>query len=106
MISFDEFKKIELRAGTVLTAKRVDGSEKLLCLEVDLGRETRQIIAGIGKTYAPETLIDRQIIIVANLEPRMLIGLESQGMLLAAHTEAGPALLTPDKSVPPGAEVK
>ena len=89
----------------VLEAERVEGSEKLLKLRVDLGSEQRQIIAGIGKTYAPENLIDREIVIVANLEPRTLMGLESQGMVLAASGEDGPVLLSPEKDVPPGALV-
>ncbi|RJQ36361.1 methionine--tRNA ligase subunit beta [Candidatus Parcubacteria bacterium] len=108
MIPFDDFKKIDLRAGTIREAERVEGSEKLLKLRVDLGAEIgeRQILAGIGKRYEPDTLIGRQIIIVANLEPRALMGLESQGMLLAADSGDGPALLVPDREVPPGASIR
>jgi methionyl-tRNA synthetase len=104
-INFDEFKKVELKVVRVLEAEKVEGSEKLLKLRVDLGSEQRQIIAGIGKAYAPENLIDREIVIVANLEPRTLMGLESQGMVLAASGEDGPVLLSPEKDVPPGALV-
>lgn len=105
MITFDDFKKVELKVATVKEAERVEGSEKLLKLQVDLGTETRQILAGVGKVYAPEDMVNRQIIIVANLEPRQMMGLESQGMLLAASDDAGPILLTPDKPASPGASV-
>lgn len=106
MVSFDEFKKVELRIATIHVAERVPDSEKLLKLQLDLGAEKRQIIAGIGKRYQPETLIGRQIVIVANLEPRTLMGIESQGMLLAANTDEGAVLLCPDGNVPPGSEIR
>jgi methionyl-tRNA synthetase len=103
MINYDQFKQVELKIVTILAAERVEGSDKLLKLSVDLGTEQCQIIAGIGKAYEPETLIGRQIAVVANLEPRSLMGLESQGMVLAAHGENGEAvLLSPDKLVPAG----
>jgi len=112
MISFDDFKRIELRVARVIAAERVPSSEKLLRLEVELGQdasgipEKRQIIAGIGKQYEPGKLVGSEIVIVANLEPRTLMGLESQGMLLAADCGNEPALLMPDREVPPGAGVK
>ena len=107
-ISYEEFRKSDLRVAEILSAERVGGSEKLLKLQVSLGDdETRQIIAGIGKKYSPEDLINKKIIIVANLEPRKLMGLESQGMLLAASTDTeGPILLIPDVNIDPGAEVR
>lgn len=106
MINYEKFKEIELRIVTVLSAERLEGSDKLLKLSVDLGTEQRQIIAGIGKAYEPATLIGQQITIIANLEPRILMGLESQGMILAAHGEAGEAvLLKPDQPVPPGSNI-
>src|SRR3990167_3266891 len=86
MILYEEFKKIELRVAKILVAEKIEGSDKLLRLRVSLGEEERQIIAGIGKAYVPENLIGREIVIVANLEARNLIGLESQGMLLAADS--------------------
>ncbi|MEK7649413.1 MAG: methionine--tRNA ligase subunit beta [Patescibacteria group bacterium] len=111
-ISYDDFAKTELRVGTIRAAERVEGSDKLIRLSVDTGEvdeasteRPRQIIAGIGKGYAPEDLISRQIVVVINLEPRKLMGLESQGMLLAAGADV-PVLLTPDREVPPGATVK
>ncbi|MDP2668463.1 MAG: methionine--tRNA ligase subunit beta [bacterium] len=106
MVSYDDFKKIDLRIGKILTAERIEGSDKLLKLEVDIGDEKRQIIGGIGKVYPPESLIGREIVIVANLEPRKLMGLESQGMLLAADDEGKPTLLAPYADVPPGSVIK
>src|SRR6185369_11931732 len=92
-ISIDDFTKVELRVAQVKVAERVKGADKLLRLEVDLGTETRQILAGIAEAYAPETLIGRKIVIVANLAPRKLRGLESNGMLLAASLEGGKPVL-------------
>ena len=105
MISYEEFQKLELRIAKVLEAERIEGSEKLLRLKIDLGEETRQLIAGIGRVYKPEDLIGREIVIVANLEPKTFMGFESQGMLLAVDAE-GPVLLCPDKEVPPGSKIR
>ena len=106
MISIDDFKKIELKVARVLEASRVEGSDKLLKLKVDIGDDQRQIIAGIGKSYQPEELVSREIIIAANLEPRSLMGLESQGMLLAANDENGPIILMPEKDTAPGTGIR
>lgn len=106
MINFDEFKKVELRVAKVIEAERVEGSEKLIKLQVDLGSEQKQIIAGIGKFYEPENLIGKEIAIVANLEPRKLMGLESHGMILCASDGNTLAFLTPEKFITPGAEIK
>lgn len=106
-INYEEFSKVKLRIVEILSAEKVEGSDKLLKLQVDMGSEKRQIIAGIGKAYEPENLIGKKIVIVANLEPRKLMGLESQGMLLAASTaEEGPILLIPDQNIAPGAEIR
>ncbi|MBI2647843.1 MAG: methionine--tRNA ligase subunit beta [Candidatus Wildermuthbacteria bacterium] len=105
MISLNDFKAIDLKVATIVEAECVEGSDKLVKLQIDLGQERRQILAGIGKHYGPEELVGRQIVIVANLEPRSLMGLESQGMLLAAD-DGGPVLLRPDRDVPPGSEVR
>lgn len=116
MIPFDDFAKVELRVAKVISAERVPNSEKLLKLIVDAGEANlpalptgqaggRQIVAGIGKAYAPESLIGREIVIVANLEPRLIMGLESQGMLLAASGDS-PVILIPGKEVPPGAKIR
>ena len=106
-IAIDDFAKVELRVAQVKVAERVKGADKLLRLEVDLGTETRQILAGIAEAYAPETLIGRKIVIVANLAPRKLRGLESNGMLLAASLEGGkPVLAGFLEDVPVGARLK
>ena len=106
MISFEEFQKIDLRVAKIIKAGKIEGSEKLLKLEIDLGGEKRQIIAGIGKVYNPENLVEKEIVIVANLEPRKLMGIESQGMLLAVDFNGRPILLVPEKDVPPGTAIK
>jgi len=92
-ISIDDFAKVELRVAQVKTAERVKGADKLLRLEVDLGTEVRQIVAGIAEAYEPESLIGRKVVIVANLAPRKLRGLESNGMIVAASPEGGKAVL-------------
>lgn len=92
---------MDLRIGKVLTAQPVEGSEKLLRLEVDFGEFKRQILAGIAKFYNPEDVIGKLLPFIVNLEPRTMIGLESQGMLIAANHD-GPVLLFPDKEVPEG----
>jgi len=106
MISFNEFQKIDLRVGKIVEAEKVEGTDKLLKLKVDLGAEKRQLVAGIAQFYQPEDLIGKEIVVVVNLEPRILKGIESQGMLLAADVEGRPILLRPDKEVPPGTKIR
>ncbi|MBI2023431.1 methionine--tRNA ligase subunit beta [Candidatus Giovannonibacteria bacterium] len=106
MITYDEFKKVELKVAKVISAERIEGSDKLLKLQVSLGEEQRQIIGGIGKIYSPEEIVGKNIVIIANLEPRILMGLESQGMLLAADDSGKPVLLTPMGDAPPGSSVR
>jgi len=104
-MTIDEFKNVDLRVGKILSAERVEGSEKLLKLQVDIG-EPRQIISGIAKAYAPDELVGKEIVLVANLEPRKIMGMESRGMLLAAHGEGGtPIILTVERSVSPGSKI-
>lgn len=106
-ITYDDFKKIDLRVAKILSAERVEGSDKLVKLRIDVGElGERQLVAGIGKAYEPEVLVGKQIIIVANLEPKKLMGLESNGMLLAASDEKGPVLLCPESEVFPGIGIK
>ena len=106
-ISIDDFAKIELRVGQVKVAEKVKGADKLLRLEVDLGTEVRQVVAGIAEAYAPETLIGRKVVIVANLAPRKLRGLESNGMIVAASAEGGkPVLCSFLEDVPVGTRLK
>ena len=115
MITIDDFKKIELKVGRVLSAEPIEGSEKLLKLQVDCGESDlpngRQVLSGIAKYYQPNDLVGRQIVVITNLEPRAMMGLESNGMVLAA---SGPAiaggeviaLLAPDKDLPAGSDVR
>ena len=107
-ITIDDFLKVELRVGTVLTAEKVEKADKLLRLTVDIGTEVRQIVAGIAKAYTPETLVGRKVVIVANLAPRKLRGIESQGMIVAASLgdEGQPALASFLEAVPNGARLK
>jgi methionyl-tRNA synthetase len=106
-ISIDDFTKVELRVAQVKVAERVKGADKLLRLEVDLGTEVRQLVAGIAEAYAPETLIGRKVVIVANLAPRKLRGLESNGMIVAASVDGGkPVLASFLEDVPVGARLK
>jgi methionine--tRNA ligase beta chain len=105
MISIDEFRKVELRVATIKSAEPHPNADKLMLLQVDLGEEQRQICAGIRNHYTPEELVGRQIIVVANLETAKLRGLESQGMLLAASDEGRVVILSPEKTVQPGAKV-
>lgn len=106
-ISIEEFAKIEFRVGRVLEAEALEGADKLLKLQVVIGSEKRQIVAGIRKNYDPLDLIGRQVVVVANLKPAMLRGTQSQGMLLAAvDSEGGAILLQPEKEAPEGAKVR
>ena len=105
-ITIDDFLKVQLKTAVVLSAERVPNSEKLIKLQVDLGTEKRQIVAGIGKKYEPDTLLGKRIVIVANLQPRKLMGLESQGMVLAAGDANVEGLITVLEDVAPGVKVK
>ncbi|OGY26321.1 MAG: methionine--tRNA ligase subunit beta [Candidatus Woykebacteria bacterium RBG_16_44_10] len=104
-ISFEEFKKLDLRIGRILTAEPIENSEKLLKLTVDVGDEKRQIIAGIAGVYRPTELIGKNFVVLTNLEPKKLMGLESQGMILCAESDGVPVCLTPLKEVTPGSKV-
>ena len=106
-ISIDDFAKIDLRVGQIRVAERVKGADKLLRLEVDIGTEVRQVVAGIAETYEPDSLIGRKVVIVANLAPRKLRGLESNGMIVAASPEGGkPVLCSFLEDVPMGTRLK
>ena len=104
-IAFDDFGKIELRTAIVLSAERVQGADKLLKLQIDLGDEKRQIVAGIAQYYTPEDMVGKTIIVVANLQPAKIRGVESNGMLLAAKKGDGLVLLSTDKDIEPGAKI-
>ena len=105
-IGIEDFMKIDFRVGKIIAAERVAKSEKLVKLQVDIGSETRQVVAGIGKSYTPEELMGKSIVIVANLKPAKLMGIESQGMLLAASSGDLLAVATFDRETKPGARVK
>jgi methionyl-tRNA synthetase len=106
-ISIDDFAKVELRVGMVKVAERVPKADKLLRLEIDIGTEVRQVLAGIAEAYAPEALVGRKVVIVANLAPRKMRGLESNGMIVAASLEGGkPVLAGFVEDVPVGARLK
>ncbi len=106
-VSFNDFKKLDLRVGTIESAEEIEGADMLWKLSIDLGDEKRTICAGVKQHYSPEELTGKQVPIIANLEPRMLKGIESQGMVLMA-VGAGdiPVLLTPEKDVPRGTIVR
>src|SRR3954464_12740086 len=107
-INYDDFAKLELRVATIVEAKVHPNADKLLELQVDLGTEKRQICAGIRAYYTPESLVGKQVVVVANLEPRPLRGEISQGMLLAATDPASGrvVIITPAEPVAPGSGVK
>ena len=105
-ISMEDFRKAVLRVGKVIAAERIPKSTKLLKLQVDIGAEQRQIVAGIGTKYTPEEMLGKRIVIVANLKPAKLMGVESQGMVLAAGDQEVTALLTTIEDVPLGSKIK
>ena len=105
-ISIDDFRKIELKVATVKSAEAHPNADKLMVLQIDLGGEQRQICAGIRNHYTAEELVGKQIVVVANLETAKLRGLESQGMLLAASDQGRVIIMTPEKPVEAGAQVK
>ena len=88
-IQFDDFAKIDLKVGTIVTAEKVEKADKLLKLSVDLGFETRTIVSGIALHFAPEDIVGKQVVVVANLAPRKMRGIESNGMILMAEDKAG-----------------
>lgn len=105
MITIEQFKEIDLRVATVVAAEPVPGTDKLLRLQIDLGEERRQLVAGIAQQYQPDDLVGRQIVVVVNLQPAVIRGIESQGMLLAAVWSEDLSLVTVDREAPNGARV-
>ena len=105
-IKFEEFLKFDIRIGTVVKAESVEGSEKLILASVELEKgNVRQLVAGIGKSYEPVELEGRQLVILANLEPRKIFGFWSEGMILAVGDESGPVILSPLTEVESGKAV-
>lgn len=106
VIDIQQFMTIDLRVGRVISAEPVQGSNKLILMKVDIGTEIRQVVAGIAKTYAPESLVNRNVVMVANLQPARLMGYESQGMVLAADVDGRPYLVEVPQDIPPGSRVR
>jgi len=106
MIEIEQFFQTQLQVATITAAEPIPNSNKLLKMSVDLGGETRVLVAGIAKEYASEELLGKQVIVVTNLQPAKLMGVESQGMVLAASVEGRPVLLHPGEAVPDGTFVK
>jgi len=106
MITFDDFKKLDIRIGKILAAEKVEGTNKLLKLEIDFGIEKRELVAGIAEIYEPEQVIGKEIPVLMNLEPRTIRGIVSQGMILAADVEGKPVLMHPDNDIPPGSIIR
>lgn len=106
-VSIDDFLKVELKVGTVLEVAPHPNADRLYCIKVDLGNgETRQLVAGLRQHYAPEGLAGKQVAVVANLQPAVIRGVESQGMILAADDGEKVAFLTPEKPVKSGAKIR
>ncbi|MEM7816880.1 MAG: methionine--tRNA ligase subunit beta [Candidatus Aenigmatarchaeota archaeon] len=106
-VSIEEFQKIDLRVGKIISAEKIENADKLLKLLVDLGNEKRTLIAGIAKSYKPEELINKKVVVLANLKPKVIRGIESKGMLLAAiDRNENPILLTVEKDIEVGAKIR
>jgi len=106
LITFDEFKRIEIKTAKILDVRDHPDADKLYIVDIDLGSEKRQIVAGIKKHYTPQELIGKDVAVIANLQPAIIRGVESNGMLLAASDAEMLSILTLDKSLPSGATIK
>ena len=106
MVTIDEFKKLELKVAEIKEVNDHPGADRLYVIKIDIGGSEKQIVAGIKPFYAKEALIGKQVIVVDNLEPALLRGVESQGMLLAAQDEQGICIISPERKAAPGSKVK
>ena len=106
MATIDDFRKLDLRVGVVRAAALHENAERLLVLQVEMGTETRQVVAGIRAAYQPEQLVGRRVVLVANLDPAVIRGVQSQGMILAAQDDQDLTLATFDRPVTSGSQVK
>ena len=104
-ITFNEFNRVDLRTAEILKAEKVAGADKLLKLEVDIGSEKRQMVAGIAQEYTPEELVGKKLIVVVNLKPAVIRGIESEGMILAGVVEGKPVIPFLSGNIPAGAKV-
>lgn len=102
-INIEDFARIQMRVGQIREAEKIEGSRKLIRLMVDIGTEIRQVVAGIAEVYNPESLLNRKVILVTNLKPVRLMGVESDGMIVAASVDGKPVLATFNEEVPNGA---
>ena len=105
-ISLEDFARVQMRVGQIVEAEKVAGSRKLMKLMVDIGTEVRQVVAGIAEAYDPASLINRKVVLVTNLKPAKLMGVESNGMIVAASVDGRPVLATFTEDVPNGARLK
>lgn len=105
LIGIEDFLKLDIRLAQIISAQRIEGSEKLIKLQVSLGEEERTLVAGIAQHYTPEELIGKKVLILANLKPRKLFGIESQGMILALSDGENLSLIVPDREVKVGSKV-
>lgn len=106
MITLDDFRKLELKVAKIKEVTEHPNADKLYVIIIDLGECTKQIVAGIRSSYSPEQLLGKEVVVVNNLEPAVLRGVESQAMLLATHDESGITIITPEKEVTVGSVVK
>jgi methionyl-tRNA synthetase len=106
LITFDEFKRIEIKTAKILDVRDHPDADRLYIVDVDLGSEKRQVVAGIKKHYTPQELIGKDVAVIVNLQPAMIRGVESNGMLLAASDSEMLSILTLDKSLPSGSTIK
>ena len=104
-ITFEEFKKVDLRIGKILEVEDHPNADKLYILTVDIGQEKRKMVAGIKKWYSKEELIGKEVVIVSNLEPKVIRGVESKGMILASLVDDTLGIITVDKELPPGSKI-
>jgi methionine--tRNA ligase beta chain len=105
-ISIEDFARVQMRVGQITEAEKIEGSRKLVKLRVDLGTEVRQVVAGIADAYDPASLLNRKVVVVANLKPAKLMGVESNGMVVAASVDGKPVLATFTEDVPNGTLLK
>ena len=106
LVDIKDFAKLDIRIGRIIKAERIKGSRKLLRLEVDIGDEIRQIVAGIAETYSPEDLIGKLVPVLVNIKPAKLMGVESRGMILAVDVDGKAVLLQPEREVPVGSKIR
>jgi len=105
-VTFKDFQKLDIRIGKILDCEKIPGAKKLLKVSLDIGTETRETVAGMAEFFSPEELVGKTVVVLVNLEPKKLMGVESQGMILSADLDGKPFLLTVESDVPPGTKVR